>query len=261
MTTKKSSLISDYRPRTEDSISGGYNPDLFAFKIELHLNKIIFLLCTALMDGLSIFDMDRDLSKQETSFNHLAAFSQKGETLANRLRSDQMFWRYIPDQINNIQGVVLSTIHRLIAYEESYSRGIIRLAMFQNCSETCKQTHMISCIFPQYTLEELYKQSFASIEVTFMLLISLFQAFDSVDRSVKIESFDSLKKVRHDASEVLSNFERINRQKKSVISVASALGKTSIKKPREESLFKGQDEDTKSKRFVTFIRNYFNDNY
>lgn len=73
----------------------------------------------------------------------------------------------------NTQRYLQALLYRFIGSDEVYRKGLVRLMMFENSSETALQSELTNSIIPPVTAAELHKLVFSSMEMSYYLGIVL----------------------------------------------------------------------------------------
>ena len=228
----------------------------------------MFHLCSALLEGVEHLDLiTGGASGYSPNYNgdpyqqytH-AAFGpmRTNQLLSNgsgRFNYDVDFWKRIPSSVCTVQDYIMKAIGRMVNSQELYSKGIVNLTMYQYCAESAYQTTLSNAIFCPVTTTELNKLCFASMEMSYMLLVILIQNFDNVDNTIKLNANEALKRCKNDAAATLSEYEQVNRDTMS-FKPTSTLNKSSIGAV-SQSVRKVDEEDHEERFYLSFIRKYF----
>jgi hypothetical protein len=240
-----------------------YNPDLFSFNIEVHLLKTLFHLCSALVEGIEYLDM--------TSSGGLSYLTGRGDqygynqnpytikgtasaTTGTRFTYDVEFWKRIPASVSKAQEYLTRAIGRMINNQDLYSKAISNLSMFNYSAESGHQTTLCNSIFCPSTTGELSQSCCTALEMSFLLLALLIQAFDSTDKSIRLHVNDVVRRCKLDAAVSLNEYEQVNRVTMS-FRPGSVHNKASV--PGNFSARRNDDEEPEDRVFLAFIRKYF----
>lgn len=240
-----------------------YNPDLFSFNIEVHLIKSLFHLCSALLEGIEHLDITTVHTPsyvpsrgEQTSYlqNGLGVRGSASVATGVRFSYDAEFWKRIPVSITTVQEYLTKAIGRMVNNQELYSKAVVNLSMFSYCAEAAFQSTLSNAVFCPPTTGELSQSSCSALEMSYLLLVLLIQAFDNTDKSVKLYANEAIRRSKNDAASLLGEYEQVNRATMS-FRPGSVLNKASV--GGHFSARRMEDEDSEDRYYLTFIRKYF----
>lgn len=242
---------------------GSYNPDLFSFNIEVHLIKSLFHICSGLVEAIEYLNMSSNggyssltirNDQQSLYQNQYGVRGSASATTGTRFTYDADFWKRIPASVTKAQEYLTKSIGRMVYNQDLYSKAIVNLSMFNYSAESGYQTILCNSVFCPPTTGELSQVCCTGLEMSFLLLALIVQAFDSTDKSIKLIANEAIRRSKIEAASTLTEYEQVNRATMS-FKPGSVLNKASMS--ANFSGRKADNEESEDRFYLGFIRKYF----
>ncbi len=250
MSYKKSDYFkqSAMRGGLDAGLGYAFNPELFSFKIELHLVKILFNVLSCLAEAVDQVDLTyRQAASGWNSSQQALARSSFAAPV--NIRYDERFWREVPTHLLNIQEYLKSFITQIDFNRDTYNKGILRLMMFESAAESAIKSEMTNCIFPFFTVHEVYRMAQASLEMAVLCVGLVQKQFQEVDRSVKVVCIEHMEGVKREVAKYLAFLgDRTGK---------GHFGSQTAAKASVNSAGRSLEENSEDRRFVEFLGAYF----
>lgn len=228
----------------------GFNPELFSFKIELHLVKILFNVLNCLADAIDQVDLTyKSTGNWNYSQNGSVASARAGFGSPVNIKYDERFWREVPTHLLNIQEYLKSFLTQIDFNKDTYNKGILRLMMFESATESAIKSEMTNCIFPFFTVQEVYKMAQASLEMSILCVGLVQKQFQDVDRSVKVVCIEHMEGVKREVAKYLAFLgDRTGK---------ATYGTQTAAKMSVNSANRSLEDCSEDRRFIEFLSVYF----